>query len=241
MQILPAIDLIQGQAVRLRQGDYSQVSVYERDPLARAEAFQKEGAEYLHVVDLDGARSGRPENEMTVLRLIRESGLKLEIGGGIRCMETIRRYLEAGADRVILGTAAISDSAFLKESLQLFGAHLAVGVDALGGEIRTAGWQQASGRKLADFLPELAALGAQTLICTDISRDGMMKGTNRALYREIKEQFPQIRLIASGGISSLEDIIALKEGGVDGAIIGKALYTGAIRLSDAIACAGGDI
>ncbi len=234
MWIFPAIDLIDGKAVRLRRGDYAEMTVYNPDPVAQAKLFRAAGARYLHTVDLEGAKSGGTDNLPTVERLIRESGLRVEIGGGVRSMETVERYMAAGAWRVILGTAAVEDPAFLERAVADWGERIAVGVDIRDGQVMTRGWLHSGGVACEDFCKRLASLGVRTVICTDISRDGMLGGTNRALYAGLHAAFPALDLVASGGVSSLEDVAALRSLGLYGAIIGKALYTGAIDLARAV-------
>ena len=238
MIILPAIDLMGSKAVRLIKGDYSKQTVYNEDPVAQAKEFEKAGARYLHVVDLDGAKSGAEENAEGIGKIVSDTSLKVEVGGGIRSMETIDRYLTLGVERVILGTIAIEDQEFLKAAIERYGDHIAVGVDVLEGEVRTRGWTKGSGRDIYDFMNELTEKRVKTVVCTDISRDGMMEGTNVSLYKKLSEEFRNIDIIASGGVSSMEDILRLKKDGIEGAIIGKALYTGAIDLREAINAAG---
>ena len=233
MKIFPAIDLYRGQAVRLLRGDYEKLTVYSSDPAAVAVSFRRQGAEYLHVVDLEGARDGGTPNYETVCRIIRESGLETEIGGGIRSLETIRKYLDAGAARVILGTAAVADPALLDQALRLFGDRIAVGADLKDGHPAVRGWRETGTETAEGFLARLRKAGVSTVICTDVSRDGAMQGTNRELYRKLSED-AGLRLIASGGVCTLEDVRALKEMGLYGAIIGKALYTGDIQLKEAV-------
>lgn len=233
MKIFPAIDLYGKKAVRLFKGDYAQMTVFNDNPVAVALDFKAKGAKYLHVVDLEGAKTGAPEQFDAVASLAKESGLFLEIGGGVRNMETIERYFNAGASRVILGTAAATDEAFLKAALEKYGEKIAVGADVSEGKIAIRGWLEKSKMGVFEFLTKMEALGVKTVICTDVSKDGAMKGANHALYKEIKAKY-NLELIASGGVSSLEDIKALKEAGVDGAIIGKAYYIGAIDLQEAI-------
>lgn len=234
MILLPAIDLSEGQAVRLVQGDYQKKTVFSQDPLQQATAFARAGASYLHVVDLDGAKAGEAKNGPVIERLIRESGLKVEIGGGIRTMETVERYISAGAWRVILGTAAVEDPALLGDCLAQYSDRIAVGADIRDGYVMTRGWLASGGVSGEEFFNWLAKTGVRAVICTDISRDGMMRGTNLELYARLHEAYPEIRLTASGGISRLEELEALEESGMDGAIIGKALYTGAIDLAEAV-------
>lgn len=233
MNIFPAIDLVGGKAVRLYKGDYAQMTVYNDDPLAVAKDFIRCGAKFLHLVDLEGAKSGIPSNSGVIRKIAGETDLFIEVGGGIRKMETIDHYLALGVDRVILGTAAVTDEAFLKAALQKYGAKVAVGVDLADGFVAIKGWTEKSALTAEEFFDKMQGLGVQTIICTDISRDGAMKGTNRALYRDLSKKY-KIDLIASGGVSSMEDIEALRGMKLYGAIIGKAYYTGAIDLKEAI-------
>ena len=233
MILYPAIDLVGGKAVRLYKGDYAQMTVYSDDPLSVAKDFQKAGAKRMHLVDLEAAKSGVPENAETIRAIAENTDLFLEVGGGIRTMQTLESYLSLGVDRAILGTAAVTDPQFLGEAVEKYGERVAVGVDLKDGYVAIKGWTETSDLTAESFFAKMEALGVKTVICTDISRDGAMKGTNRALYRELSEKF-SIDLIASGGVSSLDDIAALKEMGLHGAIIGKAYYTGAIDLRRAI-------
>ncbi len=232
MIIYPAIDIIGGEAVRLYKGDYNQKTVYG-DPCEIAQKFKKAGAERMHLVDLEGAKTGDTPNIETVKTIIEKTDLFIELGGGIRSMGVIKRYLDAGVSRVILGTAAVKDKALLKEAVAEYGEKIAVGADILDGLVRINGWLENAGVTLEQFLEEMQQIGVKTVICTDISKDGAMQGTNRELYRKLSEAY-EIDIIASGGVSSIEDIKALKEMGVAGAIIGKAYYTGAIDLEEAI-------
>ncbi len=236
MILLPAIDLYEKKAVRLYKGDYAQMTVYSEKPLAVAGDFASAGAEWIHLVDLEGARYGDTPNLEIVSEIVSETGLRAEIGGGIRRMETAQRYLDAGVRRVILGTAAVTDDGFLREALAAFGAAVAVGADVKDGYIAIRGWREQSAQTLEAFLSQMEELGVRTVICTDISRDGAMRGTNRALYRALSARF-SMDLIASGGVSSLEDIGALREQGLYGAILGKAYYTGAVDLREALEAA----
>jgi phosphoribosylformimino-5-aminoimidazole carboxamide ribotide isomerase len=236
MILLPAIDLYEKKAVRLYKGDYAQMTVYSEKPLAVARDFASAGAEWIHLVDLEGARYGDTPNLEIVSEIVSETGLRAEIGGGIRRMETAQRYLEAGVRRVILGTAAVTDEGFLREALAAFGAAVAVGADVKDGYIAIRGWREQSAQTLEAFLSRMEELGVRTVICTDISRDGAMRGTNRALYRALSARF-SMDLIASGGVSSLEDIRELREQGLYGAILGKAYYTGAVDLREALEAA----
>lgn len=233
MNIFPAIDLVDGKAVRLYKGDYAQMTVYSEDPAAVAADFQKAGAKFLHLVDLEGAKSGVPANLPTIRRILETTDLFVEVGGGIRNMEIAKTYLDAGVDRVILGTAAVTDPAFLEEALAAYGERIAVGVDLKDGYVAIKGWTEKSDLSADAFFAKMEKLGVKTVICTDISKDGAMQGTNRALYRELGQKYA-IDLVASGGVSSLEDVQALRKMDLYGAIIGKAYYIGAIDLKEAI-------
>ena len=233
MVLYPAIDLVQGKAVRLYKGDYAQMTVYSEEPVSVAKAFQAAGARNIHLVDLEGAKSGVPENLETIREILAETHLFVEVGGGIRNMQTVDTYLNAGVDRVILGTAAVTDPAFLQAALEAYGEKIAVGVDLKDGFVAIKGWTETSELTADAFFTRMEQLGVKTIICTDISRDGAMKGTNRELYRQLSRKF-SIDLIASGGVSSLEDVKALAEMNLHGAIIGKAYYIGAIDLKEAI-------
>lgn len=236
MKLFPAIDLRDGQVVRLLKGDYNQMTVFGDDPTAAAKKFEEAGAEFLHVVDLDGAKDGDTPNFQVVKRLAEETGLKVEIGGGIRDEETIKRYLDAGVYRVILGTIAVKDPQFTAEMIKKYGDKIAVGVDINGRSVAIHGWTEVSDITVDDIFAKLSADGVSCIICTDISKDGAMEGTNRKLYKELSENYP-VDIVASGGVSSADDVKALAEMGVYGAIIGKALYTGDIDLKEAIALA----
>ena len=233
MLIFPAIDLFEGKAVRLLKGEYDQMTVYNEDPLAVARDFAACGATCLHLVDLEGAKSGTTPNIDTIRRLAAETDLFTEVGGGIRNMETVRAYLSAGVDRVILGTAALQDEAFLTEALAEYGDRIAVGVDIRNGKVAIRGWVETSETDAMEFMAKLEQLGVRTVICTDISRDGAMAGTNHDLYAELMERF-QMNVIASGGVSAIEDVRRLAAKNLHGAIIGRAYYTGAISLREAI-------
>ena len=236
MILLPAIDLYGGEAVRLYKGDYDRMTVYGHDPLSVARNFVSLGATHIHLVDLEGARDGTTPNLDIVTRIARETPLVTEIGGGIRCMQTVEKYLSAGVDRVILGTAAVTDPAFLREAVDSYGDRIAVGVDMRDGYVAIRGWTETADCTGLAFCRRMEEAGVRTLICTDISRDGAMKGTNRALYRALSEKF-DIDLIASGGVSSMEDVEALAEMKLHGAIIGKAYYIGAVDLKQAVEAA----
>jgi len=233
MYILPAIDLYEQKAVRLFKGDYAQMTVYSDDLPALAGDFRAQGAEWIHMVDLEGAKDGSTPNFDSVANIAKNSGLKVEIGGGIRSEETIKRYLDAGVTRVILGTAALTDWDFLTKMVQTYGEHIAVGVDCKDGLVAIKGWLEVSDVTYGDFLERLQNIGVATVICTDISKDGAMKGTNLALYEELQQRF-SLNIVASGGVSSLADVEALRKLNVYGAIVGKAYYTGAIDLKKAI-------
>lgn len=233
MILFPAIDLVNGKAVRLFRGDYGKMTVYAEHPESVALDFGNEGAEAIHIVDLEGAKSGGTPNFETVLRIKKESGLFCEIGGGVRSMETVERYLNAGVDRVILGTAAIEDKTLLKTALARYGEKIAVGADLRDGFVAVKGWLETSGIPAEAFFSEMQALGVKTVICTDISRDGAMRGTNLELYSALQNRF-DLQITASGGVSSLEDVRRLREMGLYAAIIGKAYYEGAINLKEAI-------
>lgn len=238
MKIYPAIDLYAGKAVRLYQGDYDKMTVYDGEPAALARRFRECGAENLHLVDLEGARSGRTPNLGVIQKIVREAGLFCEVGGGIRDFSVIETYLSAGVSRVILGTAAVTESGFVSEAVRRYGAdRVAVGVDIRDGFVAIRGWTEQSALHYADFLARLLSDGVTTIICTDISRDGAMWGAGLALYREISERYPTLSVIASGGVSSLDDIRALARIGVSGAIIGKAYYTGALDIREAVEAA----
>ncbi len=233
MIIYPAIDLYGGQAVRLLKGDYNAMTVYSDDPAAVALDFQAAGATHIHLVDLEGAKDGTTPNLETVKRIIASTGLFTEIGGGIRSMETIDAYLAAGADRVILGTAAVKDPALLRAATAKYGEKIAVGIDIKDGMVAIRGWTETTTRDGFSFCAEMQEAGVSTIICTDISRDGAMMGTNHELYRSLAERF-RMNIIASGGVSTIEDIRRLAALDIHGAIIGRAYYTGAIRLAEAI-------
>jgi len=233
MTIFPAIDLYEGKAVRLQRGDYEQMIVYNDDPVSAAIDFKKAGATALHVVDLEGARSGKPVNIELIKKIAVESGLFVQVGGGIRTPETIKKYLDAGIKRVILGTAAVSKLGFLYEMVRDHEDAIAVSVDIKDGFVAIKGWTEVSGQNALDFCVTVSEIGVKTLICTDISKDGMLSGTNMELYRTLRSKL-SIDLIASGGVTSLNEIETLSELGMDGVILGKAIYTKAIELSEAV-------
>ena len=233
MNIFPAIDLYGGKAVRLYKGDYTQMTVYHDNPLAVAQKFASCGAAFVHMVDLEGAKSGATPNFDIVRSVAQQTGLFVEVGGGVRDMQSVERYLRCGVSRVILGTAAVQDEAFLCWALAQYGEKIAVGVDIADGYVATHGWTQKSRYTCEEFFEKLQLLGVKTVICTDISRDGAMRGTNRALYGALSARYC-VDIIASGGVSSLDDIRALRALGLYGAIIGKAYYTDAVDLKEAI-------
>ena len=233
MILFPAIDILDGKAVRLLKGDYNQVTVYSERPWEFAQDFVSKGCSAIHIVDIDGAKTGDTVNIKTVEKIAQTKGLYSEIGGGIRSMETVERYLEAGISRVILGTAALKDPAFLKEAIRKYDDRIAVGVDLKDGYVSVKGWIETSDKEGFEFMKELEDIGVSAVIVTDISRDGAMKGTNLELYRRISTE-TGMKVTASGGISTLDDLKALRAMDIYGAIIGKAYYTGAIRLEDAL-------
>ena len=239
MYIYPAIDLVGGKAVRLYKGDYAQMTVYSDDPVSVARDFQAAGSKHIHLVDLEGAKSGIPENLETIRSIIRETDLFVEVGGGIRNMETVETYLDAGVNRVILGTAAVTDPAFLEAALAKYGEKIAVGVDLKDGFVAIKGWTETSALTADDFFAKMQGLGVSTVICTDISKDGAMRGTNLEMYKALSAEF-SVNIVASGGVSTLSDVEELKKMNIYGAIIGKAYYTGAINLASAIRLAEND-
>lgn len=236
MILFPAIDLYEGQAVRLYQGDYRQMTVYSPDPAALAQKFAETGATHIHLVDLEGARDGTTPNLQLIRRIAAETGLFVEVGGGIRNMDIARAYLENGVSRVILGTAAVTDPDFLQNALDTWGERVAVGADLRGGQVAIRGWQQTSDEGAQSFFDRMQGLGVSTMICTDISRDGAMRGANLELYRSLAKR-QGLQIVASGGVSSLDDIKALRQMDLYGAILGKAYYTGAVDLADALEAA----
>ena len=226
MNIFPAIDLYEGQAVRLFKGDYAQMTVYDKEPLNVARKFEAAGAKYLHMVDLEGARYGTTPNLKTIEKIVQNTQLFVELGGGIRSMETIEAYLGIGVRRVILGTAAVTEQGFVEQAVARFGDAIAVGADIKG-------WTEKSALTCDDFCTRMQNIGVRTMIVTDISRDGAMQGTNRALYADLTSRYT-VNFIASGGVSTIDDIRALRAQNLYGAIIGKAYYTGAIDIAEAI-------
>ncbi|MBP3919400.1 MAG: 1-(5-phosphoribosyl)-5-[(5-phosphoribosylamino)methylideneamino]imidazole-4-carboxamide isomerase [Clostridia bacterium] len=233
MIIYPAIDLFDHKAVRLYKGDYAQMTVYSDNPVEIAYDFASQGATHLHLVDLEGAKSGDTPNLSTVRQIVSETHLFTEVGGGVRSMAVIDAYLNAGLSRVILGTAAVTDEAFLREAVKTFGDKIAVGADFKDGYAAIRGWTETSALQVDTFVSRMQDIGVKTMICTDISRDGAMQGTNRSLYQHLSETYA-MDFIASGGVSALEDVRALSAMRLHGAIIGKAYYTKAINIREAI-------
>lgn len=233
MIILPAIDLYGGKAVRLLKGDYNNMTVYSDKPELLAEGFKALGAEYLHVVDLEGAKDGTTPHLELISKIASGCGLKVEIGGGIRTMEKIEKYISVGVNKVILGTAAVTDPAMLQSAVEKYGDKIAVGADVRDGRISIRGWLESSEFTLEDFLSKMAAVGVKNVICTDISRDGAMRGANLELYKRLNAEY-DLDITASGGVSDLNDIAELRKAGLYGAIVGKAYYTGAIDIKKAI-------
>ena len=236
MILFPAIDLYEKKAVRLFKGDYANMTVYSENPIEVAKDFEAKGCTHIHMVDLEGAKDGTTPNICVVEQVAKETSLFVEIGGGIRSMETVKRYLDAGVSRVILGTAAVNDEAFLRAAVAEYGDKIAVGADVKDGFIAIKGWLETSGVTLEDFLQKMEAIGVKNVICTDISKDGAMKGTNLELYRQLSAKF-KLDITASGGVSAMDDIRQLRKMDIYGAIIGKAYYTGAIDLAEALEAA----
>lgn len=236
MLIFPAIDLLEGKAVRLLKGDYNSVTVYSDKPWEKAIDFEKNGAQWIHIVDLDGAKNGDMSNLETVKKIVSSTAIKAEVGGGIRSMEAVEKYLNVGVSRVILGTAAVTDEAFLKNAVKEYGEKIAVGVDIKDGYVAIKGWTEKSDCECFAFCEKLQNIGVSTLICTDISKDGAMHGTNFELYKNLSECL-KMSIIASGGVSTLDDIKKLRSINMYGAIIGKAYYTGAIDIKEAVEAA----
>ena len=233
MLLFPAIDLYDGKAVRLYKGDYARMTVYSDDPASIAGDFAMCGAGHVHIVDLEGAKNGETPNFESVIAIKNKSGLFCEVGGGIRSMDVIERYISAGLDRVILGTAAVNDPEFLKGAIKKYGDKIAVGIDIKDGQVAVKGWTESSGIDAFEFCSRMQDEGVEYIICTDISKDGAMQGTNRGLYKELSERY-NINITASGGVSSMDDIACLADMGLYAAIIGKAYYTGAIDLRKAL-------
>ena len=233
MLIYPAIDMYDKKAVRLFKGDYAQMTVYSEDPVKVAQDFKRCGATHIHLVDLEGAKSGTTPNFEVVKNIKETTNLFCEIGGGIRNMEVVDKYITAGVDRVILGTAAVTNPQFVEEAVEKYGDKIAVGIDIKDGFVAIKGWTETSSNDAFSFCKKMQNIGVKTIICTDISKDGAMQGTNHELYKELSEKF-DIQIIASGGVSSIDDIEKLRKLDIYGAIIGKAYYTKAIDLKEAI-------
>ena len=238
MYILPAIDILDGKAVRLAKGDYAKVTVYNDDPVEQAKAFEDAGATWLHMVDLDGAKSGNADNIATVERILANTSLKVEVGGGLRSMEVLARLADAGAARMVLGTALVRDPEFAQAAIQEYGDALAAGIDAKGGEVAVAGWTEGSGLSAHDLAARMAALGYRHIVYTDIARDGMQTGIDAEAYERMASAFGH-PVIASGGVAGIDDIRNLAAAGnaIEGVIAGRAIYEGALDLREAIAVA----
>ena len=233
MNIFPAIDLYDLKAVRLFKGDYSQMTVYSDNPIEIARDFEANGAKFIHMVDLEGAKDGTTPNIKIVEQIAKETSLFVEIGGGIRSIETLEKYFECGVSRVILGTSAVTDEKFLIDAVSKYNEKIAVGADVRDGYIAIKGWIEKSKYTLDEFFEKMQKIGVKTIICTDISKDGAMRGTNLEMYKKLSSKY-SVDIIASGGVSSIDDVKALKKMNIYGAIIGKAYYTGAIDLKEAI-------
>jgi len=233
MIIFPAIDLYEGKAVRLLRGDYDKMTVYSDNPVEIAREFVSEGATHIHIVDLEGAKTGETPNIEVVKQIAAETGLFTEIGGGVRSMEVVDRYISAGVNRVILGTSAVENSDFLQQAVKKYGEKIAVGADIKDGFVAIKGWTEKSDRDCFDFCRQMQSIGVKTLICTDISKDGAMQGTNLELYKQLSEKF-SMQIVASGGVSDINDVRSLADMDIYGAIIGKAYYIKAISLKEAI-------
>lgn len=233
-EIIPSIDLLKGQVVRLERGDYMNKTVFSDDPVGVAMDFEAQGATRIHVVDLDGARAGEPGNARDVQGIIKRIAIPVQVAGGIRTIESIEEWLAAGAERVVLGTKAITDAAFLEEALERFGPQIVVAPDTKGGEVRVEGWREGTGEDILDVSRRLVDAGVHRLLVTDISQDGMLEGPNLDLYAEVVDA-SHVPIIASGGVSSIDDLRALAGlPGIEGAIVGKALYVDAFELGDAL-------
>lgn len=241
MNIYPAVDLLGGQAVRLTQGEVQEVTVYDTDPMHAAKKWVDAGCEWLHVIDIDGAINGNRAHADLIKRMKKELGVKIQVGGGIRDRAAVMDYLESGLDRVILGTSAIENEKFMQAVLTVYGPQIAVALDARDGKLAAHGWRKISKKNAYELATELAALGLETIIYTDIKQDGMLKGPNIAAIEGMARTFGAKRnLIASGGVTTVEDIAALKELellGVRGIVIGKSLYEGTLAIGDALAAA----
>ena len=237
MQIFPATDILGGKVVRLTKGDYNQVKVYADSPAEMALEFMKDGATNLHMVDLDGAKDGTPVNFDAIKEAAKIKGLFIEVGGGIRDMQRIEDYLNLGVKRVILGTAAVKNYPFVEEAVKEFGNAVAVGVDAKEGFVAVSGWQETTNVNSVEFCKKLRDTGVSTVIYTDISKDGMLSGTNLEIYKELSK-IQGLDIVASGGITFADELKTLNEMGIYGAIVGKAVYEGKLSLKDALAAGG---
>lgn len=235
MYLLPAIDILDGRAVRLAKGDYNQVTVYNEDPAAQAQIFEEAGAEWIHVVDLNGAKSGLPENIEIIERILRRTKLKIEVGGGLRSLDTLARLADAGVSRMVLGTALVRDPEFAQAAIETYGDMLAAGIDAKGGEVAVAGWREGSGVAATDLAAEMSKLGYRHLIYTDIARDGMQTGIEREAYERMAAAFGH-PVIASGGVASIADIerLAPVAASIEGIITGRAIYEGTLDLAEGV-------
>lgn len=233
MKIFPAIDLFEGKAVRLYKGDYNDMTVYSCDPVGIAEDFERSGAKYLHTVDLEGARSGLTPNINIIKAFAERTGLFVQVGGGIRSMDVIDAYLSCGVRRVVLGTAAVTNGELVARAVEKYGDRIAAGADIKDGRVAIKGWTESSAYSCDEFFEKMQKLGVRTVVCTDISRDGAMQGANTGMYETLSRRF-NVDIIASGGVSGIDDIRALRNAGVYGAIIGKAYYTGALSIEDAL-------
>lgn len=233
MNIYPAIDILNGKCVRLTQGKFEEESIYSDDPVGIAKRWKEEGANYLHIVDLDGAKDGKSENEKMIAKITSEISLPIQIGGGIRSLDTIAKWMDIGVSRVILGSVAIENTSLVKEAVKLWGNRIAIGIDAKEGYVAIHGWKIISEKKAFEFAKAMESLGVETIVYTDISRDGTLQGPNLTAMREMAN-FVNVKVIASGGVGTIQDIAELAKTGVDGVIVGKALYTGDIKLKDAI-------
>ncbi len=236
MYLLPAIDILGGKAVRLAKGDYERVTVYHDDPAAQAQAFEEAGATWLHVVDLDGARSGKPDNIQAIERILSKTLLKVEVGGGVRSLDTVARLYDAGVTRIVLGTSLVADPAFAEEAISRYGKSLVAGIDARDGEVAVAGWREGAGVAAEELARHVAELGFRHLVYTDISRDGMQTGIDPQAYVHMAEAFGN-PVIASGGVAGIRDIANLGEvaGSIEGVIAGRAVYEGALSVADGVA------
>jgi len=234
--LLPAIDILDGRAVRLAKGDYNQVTVYNEDPAAQAQIFEDQGAEWIHMVDLNGAKSGLPENIEIIERILRRTKLKIEVGGGLRSLETLARLADAGVSRMVLGTALVRDPDFAQAAIEAYGDMLAAGIDAKGGEVAVVGWREGSGIAATELAADMSKLGYRHLIYTDIARDGMQTGIEREAYERMAAAFGH-PVIASGGVASLADIerLAPVASSIEGIITGRAVYEGTLDLAQGVA------